>query len=294
MDSYAAQLAQITYNRKTSTLSLIEVAGLVIILWDTVTYFETELTQIWSSSTPLSMKCTYSFLRYSTLVYQSINILLIDLRISKAPVSSRTCTLWFVFQIVVAHIFWFTVQGILMKLVFTLHPKQRKIKAALVGMFCLEKSFEIGASVVFLLNLENDDMCITRRRSSETTYACLIVQVFFFSLAILTVVKARSSISQGMRPYVIMIAREILWVGSLTALVCFPIALFSVHTAEVLVSWPLSLLSIVGCRLVLRSPRFPPDVYQAGDNPAEVAVEESIELAPISSNRGDRHPNNSV
>jgi len=246
-------------------------AALTCVVCDGVTVFGQEYKYIWRS--PLtSAKWLYLFSRYFGLIAQmwiawlSCAILFNNARariscifvagpLARPPVKSDVCKLWFIFQIISGRPLFSALEIFLSLRIYALYNRSYSI-ALLLG-FCIS----IGPIVTIIYGINSiptlltDSICNPLQPPHGILYVSTAIIVTHSVLWVLTIKqKSFSDNIWGSNPIVRLVTRDGAWVFIIIILI-FIITIphsFVKHMAtHVVFSWPMALVSILTCRLIL-------------------------------------------
>ncbi|KAF8954657.1 hypothetical protein BDZ97DRAFT_438528 [Flammula alnicola] len=233
--------------RKWSTL-----ASLAVLSWEYILTSRDEFRHIWRRPTT-GVKITYIFSRYFAIIVQSINFYLVSGPLWSVDIPDTVCKQWFMFLIIAACCLMAALDVILMLRIYALYLKDIRIAVLLVLLFCAQIAAEAVLSPRTILDVPFDCICDTTETHPNIIYFCIFVWVTHLPLGILTV--AKRNLAQLGVPVARVVTRDGIWIVILVCSLFSAIIPYSfisqVSKAHVVFGWPISLLSITCCRMIM-------------------------------------------
>ncbi|KAF8953492.1 hypothetical protein BDZ97DRAFT_226354 [Flammula alnicola] len=247
LNAIDAKLVENISFRKWSTL-----ASLAVLSWEYILTSGDEFRHIWRR--PITVvKITYIFSRYFALVVQSVNFYLVSGPLWSVSIHETVCRKWFVFLITAACCLMAALDLILMLRIYALYLKDVRIAALLVLLFCAQIAVDAVLSPRMTFNVPFDCICDTTKTHPDIMYFCTSIWVTHLPLVILMV--AKRNLTQLGVPVARVVTRDGAWiiipVFSLFSAIAPYSFISQVSKAHIVFSWPISLLSIACCRMIM-------------------------------------------
>ncbi|KDQ52515.1 hypothetical protein JAAARDRAFT_478248 [Jaapia argillacea MUCL 33604] len=235
-------------------------ASLAFLTWEICITLDTEIEHIWKHPPRSSLKWLFLFTRYLPLAVQILLMLEGD-GIFGTSDSRASCVARFTFHSLATQAVTLAVEILLMMRVYALYGRSRRVRILLIGVLIAEVSFMVPIYGVLMPKISFDSACIPIRTRYVTAFfaylsiVALIVQSVLLSLTLFKSYRiSRRNRGKGVA-IIDILARDGGWVFGLVfvALLLQTIFYFllGILPGALMFTWYLSLLSFLGCRLVL-------------------------------------------
>jgi len=232
--------------------NLCSLAALVWLIWEYVVTWHNEYRYIWGGSMN-RVKYIYLFSRYFAIAAQVVNICLVFFPLSRLPVGRRECEAWLLFLIVSACLLMITVDVVIMLRVYALYNCSLRIALFLTFMLLGQIAVVTTCTPLTVPKAPFGPSCDVLKTPPDVAYFMVTVIASHTALLILTVRKRK--VAFGQSPVVDLVVRDGAWVFVLVVsmfMVTIPYSLVSqVAKPYVMFVLPISLLSIIACRVIL-------------------------------------------
>ncbi|TFK36455.1 hypothetical protein BDQ12DRAFT_725201 [Crucibulum laeve] len=243
------EIAQALYVQEWSTLGAV-----VIIIWDMLLLFNDEYIHIWRAPS-FTLKWIYIFARYFALLFQLTSYYIITHILSQPPISESVCFVWIFMQTAGTLIMLAVIEGVLMLRVYALHSQDAAAGWLLVAVFLVQRAIAVVLPVRIPEYVRFDEICRAKYETGDVVIfgvALLVTQVVIWTMTF----KKRNvrKESRSNSRFVRLLLRDGAWAfGGIIALysVTVPYSLLVGISSHVAFSWPISLLSIVTCRIII-------------------------------------------
>ncbi|PPQ75168.1 hypothetical protein CVT26_008698 [Gymnopilus dilepis] len=224
--------------------NICSLAALVWLIWEYVVTWHNEFRYIWGGQMN-RVKYIYLFSRYFAIFVQLVNTCLVFFPLSQLPVGRRECEAWLLFLIISACLLMFTVDAVIML--------RGKIAVFLAILLLGQLVVVTTCTSLTVPNVPFGPTCDALKTPPDAAYFMVVVICSHIVLLVLTVRKRK--VAFGQSPVVDLVVRDGAWVFVLIVsmfLVTIPYSLASqIARPYALFVLPISLLSIITCRLIL-------------------------------------------
>ncbi|TFK31653.1 hypothetical protein BDQ12DRAFT_693769 [Crucibulum laeve] len=242
-------VAQALHVREWSTLGTV-----VVIIWDMFLLFNDEYTYIWSTPS-FALKWIYLFARYFVILFQSTCYYFLTHTLSRPPVLESICFTWTLVHIIVTQIMTAVIEGVLMLRVYALYRQDIAVGWLLFTVFLIQRVIAVGVDVRVGEYVRYDEIC---RAKQETVDVLVLGAGVLFTQAVIWTLtfskrKVRKESTSNAR-FMGLLLRDGAWAfAGIVALfsVIVPYAFLVEISSHTAFSWPISLLSIATCRIIL-------------------------------------------
>ncbi|KAF9462542.1 hypothetical protein BDZ94DRAFT_1261148 [Collybia nuda] len=232
--------------------------ALIWLGWEWVVTFPSEYKYILKGEHSPA-KLLYLSTRYIGLSAQILNQVLIAMFLRKAILGPGLCRAWFVFQSMIVQILYSSVQAVLMYRVYALYGRTLRMKAFMILVFITESvsMLSLGAHVTMSINfspvclVHNTPLLVLPMSGIVVATQCL---VWCMTL------RKRTAFEYRNHPLMKTLTRDggIVWaVLSLFFTVAAPYAYYVRAPTHSTFTFLITLLSIIGCRLILSTHHTP-------------------------------------
>ncbi|KAJ7072274.1 hypothetical protein C8F01DRAFT_1103232 [Mycena amicta] len=235
------------------------VAGTAALIWETLITFGDEVNLIWPKPNTAWIKHAFLFLRYFPLAAHICNRVVSEMVYQQVHLGQSALRGWYVAQVLVAHLAMSGVELVMMARVYALYHNNRLIGRAFICLWVVETVVVIIGLVVTLPGVEFEQQLFVTRAPHSFAYLAIATLVSQAVILGLTIAKYRegewtgtSLISLLMRDGALVYI--IFFASTLTAAI-YSIRALTLGMAEF--SWLLTIISSVGCRLILNMQRLP-------------------------------------
>ncbi|KXN87622.1 hypothetical protein AN958_08358 [Leucoagaricus sp. SymC.cos] len=186
------------------------VAGLGLLVYDTLLTWEGEIEFIWTNPDGLITSC-YAVSRYLVLAAQIVNAVFACAIAPKQPVN---CVQWIVFQVITMMVAFWNLELVMMIRVFALYERNRSLGVLLIVWFLLSRALNLWTISEALKEAKVDSFCIPLKTPESSKWFGLNVVVNLGLLWILTARKYRRAVQErwSQYPLVRLVMRENSWV----------------------------------------------------------------------------------
>ncbi|TFK67623.1 hypothetical protein BDN72DRAFT_898800 [Pluteus cervinus] len=258
-DEAAFHLATILQLRRLSA-----VAAMICLVWETIIMLSEEKRSIWRRPFTF-VKFLSVFSRFTTLASQSAYCVFILMPESKHEFRHDVCTWWSGLLVGSSQIQLWIVDLVLLLRLYAMYNTNKLVKALLPVLFV--EDIIVGTCNAYLTvsTTKFDSSCMPLDVPFSVVYLAINVfsqQVIIWSLTLLK--RARVSRSS---PLMRLVVRDGTWTcGFVCAIFAFyiPYCMITPATAYAVATWPVVLLSIGACRLILNMHRFDPEETEDG------------------------------
>ncbi|KAF9554307.1 hypothetical protein CPC08DRAFT_727236 [Agrocybe pediades] len=265
LDTENAVLLQKIMYRKFITLAM-----WAVLVYEYVVTFKTEVGRPRLNV----VLAVYLISKYVGILAQSVNVYLVFKPLAKVGVQERTCQRWFLFQIVTTAILLAALDFILMLRIYALYRKDAKVGAFLGLLFFSMVPVHAYAAPKCAYGVPYDSICEAKDMHIGALYFGVAVWTIHFALAVLTA--AKWNLAALGAPIAKLVTRDGAWVISV---LCFTIPYaFTLKTEkpDLAFGWPITLLSIGCCRIIMNMQKLDPTVDSASELGS--GLQEEIEL----------------
>ncbi|KDR76928.1 hypothetical protein GALMADRAFT_246053 [Galerina marginata CBS 339.88] len=264
------------------------IAGLVFLIWDTISVFDKECAFI--LKTPLTrVKFLYLFARYFGIASQMFFVFYVTGPLSMTPVTSGTCRKWWYIQILTLIALQALIQVILVLRVYALYKKSGLVGCILTFAVLTEISLCLYFGVCAFDDLEYNAACIVTvlpRKMVRGGYVrgCLITThsiILGFALY-----KYRHGLREGWAdiPIISRVMRD----GSSTFVAIVAMFVFVLNfsfrvkiIAHIVIPLVASFLSILACRLIINMY----DLRQSPPEAIDIELTSALDMSLVESRR---------
>ncbi|KAF9002753.1 hypothetical protein BDQ17DRAFT_1542189 [Cyathus striatus] len=231
------------------------VGSLIILVLEVLASFQDEYRLIWRQPRTL-VTSLYLFSRYFALLSQSVNCCLVFSLLSNPPISQTICSAWLHFLMITSQAMLTTLESVLMLRVYALYLQNSKIGAWLLFVFVVDLVMALLFGVRTLPALHYDEVCAGHGTPPEVLYfgGCVIAtQLMLWAMTIF-----KCNIAIGGVPVVRLVLRDGAFAFALVCIIfgiCIPYSFVQDLTAHVVFLWPISLMSMTTCRIILNMHR---------------------------------------
>ncbi|KAF9463218.1 hypothetical protein BDZ94DRAFT_1259404 [Collybia nuda] len=251
------------------------------LIWDGLLSFSDEYKYIWRGPWT-AVKVIYIFSRWFGITIQIINCALVSSpTFSLSQLPPEICRQWFGFQTFAGSCLLGTLVAVLALRVYALYNKDRRIGILLIVILSTTFIISVVLGILTVRALQFDGNCGAPTPPKEAayfrhhlflqhsihstdihTYSVLLISVHSLML-ILTIHKRNIGSHDGTRvPVIRVVIRDGAWVfiavcAMLSVMVLYSFAI--IVAAHVLFPWPITMVSIFTCRLVLNMQRLKVD-----------------------------------
>ncbi|TFK31169.1 hypothetical protein BDQ12DRAFT_717135 [Crucibulum laeve] len=254
----------------------------VIIIWDILLLFNDEYTHIWSTPS-FALKWIYLFARYFPLLFQSTSYYLLTHILSRPPISWSICFAWTLAHIAAIRIMTAVIEGVLMLRVYALYGKNTAVGWFLVALFLTQRVIAIGVAVRVRKTVQFDEICRANAGITDAIVlgaGILVTQVVIWTM---TVAKRKARMeSRSNSRFMSLLLRDGAWafVGIIALYsVIVPYSFIVEISSHIAFSWPISLLSIATCRIIINMQGLKSDVIAyptVPNNPDDIELPEFL------------------
>ncbi|KAF9463223.1 hypothetical protein BDZ94DRAFT_1297996 [Collybia nuda] len=266
------------------------VGALTIVVWEGIANWDLEYKYLTkeSRSPPTNIKWLFLYSRYFGIGAQIINCILTGGILSQLPVKTEHCRVWYSFQVIVGRSLLAALEVVLGLRVYVLHGRSFRIALFLAGMIFLGITVSLVYGIGSILEMNYDSDCHARGSPNGPFCVSLSILITHVLLWSLTVQKRNIGAHTGWRKHHVIhaVVHDGAWIMFL--MFCTQLTLgqrglqthdFQVISASIVpyilldhlvalnivFSWPMALISIFCCRLILkmhtiRSPESSPDL----------------------------------
>ncbi|KAF8900702.1 hypothetical protein CPB84DRAFT_1778704 [Gymnopilus junonius] len=232
--------------------NICSLAGLVWLIWEYVVTWHNEYRYIWGGSMN-RVKYIYLFSRYFAIAAQVVNTCLVFFPLSRLPVGRRECEAWLLFMIVSACLLMLAVDIVIMLRVYALYNCSLRIALFLAFLLLGQIAVATTCTALTIPKTPFGPTCDVLKTPLDAAY---IMAAAIFSQTVLLILTVRKrKVAFGQSPVVDLVVRDGAWVFALIVsmfVVIIPYLLVAqVAKPYVILVLPLSLLSIMACRLIL-------------------------------------------
>ncbi|KAJ7096246.1 hypothetical protein C8R44DRAFT_371686 [Mycena epipterygia] len=235
------------------------IAALVFLVWENLITFDDEVEHIWSKPKTAWVKTVFLFLRYFTLAVQLCNRILDEKVINHDPLGYSALRAWYISQVVVAHLIMTATEFVMMARVYALYHNNRWVGWGFVCLLLGETFAVIAGLFITLPGVHFEPGLLVGRVPHSFAYlgiSALVSQAIILVLTLLRFLRGQwAGTSLGT-----LLIRD----GSIVYLIFFVTTLSAVIYSIRGVAfgmteyaWYLSIVSSVGCRLILNMHRLP-------------------------------------
>ncbi|KAF9477699.1 hypothetical protein BDN70DRAFT_994780 [Pholiota conissans] len=227
------------------------VATQVLLVYEYTITFRSEIRYIWGS--PVSfVKAIYLFSRYYGLVVQAVNLYLVSGPLAKLDIPEHVCRRWFYFLISSGCTLAAALDAILMLRVYALYLQDDRVGLFLAALFSAQRVVE-GILAPIVLDVPLDSICDLRKTHKASIYFGISIMIKHTILLVMTLAKRKLAALGA--PVVRLVRRDGIWVVVLLFAIFATIIPYSfvkqVAKAHVVFGWPMSLISILCCRMIM-------------------------------------------
>jgi len=202
------------------------------------------------------VKWVFLFSRYFGIASQIAGCILTAGPLAHVPIEPRFCKVWFTFQVSASRCLFSALEIILSLRVYALYDKSYRMGLLLGCWLSVGFIIVLGFGVASALNTPSDSICNAQGPSRDAAYvsvAMIVTHTFLWSL---TVTKRSIPLNDGWRrnPIVRLVIRDGAWIFFAIfaiSVAMMPFSLVNHVMTHVIFSWPMGLVSILTCRLVL-------------------------------------------
>ncbi|KAF7315592.1 hypothetical protein MIND_00074600 [Mycena indigotica] len=234
-------------------------AGTAALIWETLITFGDEVRYIWPKPNNAWIKYAYLFLRYFPLAVHICNRIVSELVFQEIDLGYSALRGWYAVQVLMAHLAMSGVELVMMARVYALYNNSRLIGRGFACLWLIETAVVIIGLVVTLPGLHFEQEFFVTKAPHSFAYLAISTLVSQAVIFALTFAKYLQGEWEG-TSLIHLLVRDgtlvyiIFFVSTLTA------AIYSLHSfafgmAEY--SWLLTIISTVGCRLILNMQRLP-------------------------------------
>ncbi|KAF8962284.1 hypothetical protein BDZ97DRAFT_1119698 [Flammula alnicola] len=217
-------------------------AAAVWLVWEYMITCRDEYLYIWRGSMS-RVKVLYMFARYFPLAVQWVNAYIVFVPLSRVPVPRHECMGWFLFLTISASVLLAAVDGLIML---------RVMQEMLIAIYTSRP----------LHRLPFGETCNILETPREAAYIMAGVVVTQTILLLLTVAKKKVAFGESL--VVHLVVRDGAWVFVLIVslwVTIIPYSLFTqVAKPHIMLVWPITLLSIAICRVIINMQKIPVDM----------------------------------
>ncbi|KAF9463222.1 hypothetical protein BDZ94DRAFT_1259412 [Collybia nuda] len=230
------------------------IAAFSLVVWDGIVSYNQEYKYIWKNPSPV--KWIYLFSRYYGICAQVANIIFITIPLSEFPVATHICTTWFASQMF-SFIFHLTaLQAVLILRVYALYQQSLKVAALLTSLLFLNFFLSVIFGMRAFGALNFDSVCNAREPSSDAIYFGMSTVSFHVVIWAFTIRKRDVTLQEEWRKVSVINllthdgTRICFGICSML-MVIIPYAFVVQVAVHVIFLWPMAMMSILTCRLVL-------------------------------------------
>ncbi|TFK31514.1 hypothetical protein BDQ12DRAFT_729489 [Crucibulum laeve] len=242
-------LAQTMHVRQWSSLG-----ALALLLWDLIVSWSSEYNHIWSAPA-FKLKYIYVFFRYSPIVTQSANYYILLTTLAHPPIPTHICVKLFYAQLTCAQSCLTAMEGVLMLRVYALYNQSPAIGWSLVILFILQTTLASIIGYRTRRTITFDDICTARGEGADVFIfggGVIIIQIVIWVLTLNK--RALGSTSERNKHVINLLIRDGAWAFAVVVLVfafIMPYTFLVDVPTHLIFSWPNSLFSIAGCRVII-------------------------------------------
>ncbi|TFK31516.1 hypothetical protein BDQ12DRAFT_694010 [Crucibulum laeve] len=264
------------YARNSSSLG-----ALLLLLLEVVATSGDEYQYIWRRPRT-AVNYLYLFSRYFGIISQTINCSMIFGPLSRRPVRPDLCNAWMHFEMISAQLLLTTLEGILMWRVYALYQQSWRVGTFLTSVFILDIILAAILGRRTLPMLQFDELCTGYGAPRDVLYFGASVLATQSMIWVMTFLKR--NIACGGAPVVHLMIRDGVCVFVLLCAifsVSIPYSFLESLAAHIVFFWPISLMSIATCRVILNMQRL--KVPSASLSDIEFTSHIGISISNISS-----------
>ncbi|KJA18289.1 hypothetical protein HYPSUDRAFT_70069 [Hypholoma sublateritium FD-334 SS-4] len=232
------------------------VAALIVILWDYLNTLSDEIRYIWTLRIDHS-KVTYLASRYLSIAFQVVIVVITlreDMAGSAAPIPHQVCKRRHILQTISIYIIYALGNVNLMKRAYILHRRSKAILALLCFLTILEYAIATWLAPVSLNALVFDGRC----NSIHVPWIVfgMLIPILCTQLAIWTLTYSKLQYgSISLNSINMFDGGKWTWLSLFALLLVFVPLSFSHQyiRPDLVYSWPITIMSVGTCRLVLRT-----------------------------------------
>ncbi|TFK31347.1 hypothetical protein BDQ12DRAFT_694293 [Crucibulum laeve] len=247
--SFNEEIAQALYMQEWSSLGAV-----VLIIWDMLLMFNVEYIHIWRTPS-FALKWIYIFTRYSALLFQSASYYILTHALSRPPISASICSVWSIVQFAGTQTMTAVIEGVLMLRVYALYSKSTAVGWLLATVFLIQRVIAVVVAIRGQTYVRFDEICRAWNESNDIFIfgaGILLTQVIIWVMTFNKRNVRKESRSNAR--FMSMFLRDGAWAfGGVIILysVMLPYSFLVEISQHVVYSWPLSLLSIATCRIII-------------------------------------------
>ncbi|TFK35337.1 hypothetical protein BDQ12DRAFT_688330 [Crucibulum laeve] len=232
----------------------LSLGAVVIIIWDMLLLFNDEYIHIWRTPS-FALKWIYIFTRYSALLFQCTSYYFLKHTLSRPPIPEPICFIWTFVQSIGTQIMILVIEGVLMLRVYALYGKNSAAGWFLVVTFLIQRVMAVVILFRVRGHLQFDEICRAKNDTADAFVfgaGVLVTQVVIWTMTYNKRVVRKESGSNSR--FVSLLLRDGAWAfGGIIMLfsVIVPYSFLVEISSHVAYSWPISLLSIATCRIII-------------------------------------------
>ncbi|GLB40024.1 hypothetical protein LshimejAT787_0705340 [Lyophyllum shimeji] len=267
-------------------------AALSVLIWDGLITYPHEYQHIWKTPTG-AVKRMYLLTRYFGGISQITNVALMLGPLAPVSIPMRTCAIWFGFQLISFLSLMFTLEMVLSLRLYALYQQNRNIGMLLLFSIstAIILSFVCGVRTVSRIGF--DEACVVRKSPREFAYFSVISFLRHVFLWIMTIRKRNVGRLGGSEraPVVQLMLRDGAWIFAVVSALLATVTPYTYLipvVAQAMFPWPITLLSVLTCRLILNMQRLkmrtpPPSGPQLTTNISFTTTIESLATSKFES-----------
>ncbi|KAF9554308.1 hypothetical protein CPC08DRAFT_672311 [Agrocybe pediades] len=264
--------------KKVMYRKFITLATWAVLVYEYVVTFRSEVGYVWRRPRLNVVLGVYLISKYVGILAQSVNVYLVFKPLAKLGVQEQTCQRWYLFQIVTTAILLAALDFILMLRIYALYRKDTKVGAFLAFLFFSMIPVHAYAGPKCAYGVPYDSICEAKDMHVGALYFGVAVWIIHAALAVLTA--AKWNLAALGAPIARLVTRDGAWVISI---LCLFLAVTIPHgftvkreRPDLAFGWPITLLSIACCRIIMNMQKLDPTVDGASE--LSSGLQEEIEL----------------
>ncbi|KAJ7178499.1 hypothetical protein C8R43DRAFT_461285 [Mycena crocata] len=234
------------------------IAALAFLVWEHLITFDDEVEHIWPKARTAWVKIVFLFLRYFPLSVQLCNRILDEKVVLQEHLEHSALRAWYISQVFVAHLAMTGVEFVMMVRVYALYHNARWVGWGFACLLLAETIAVVVGFVVTLPGIHFEPRTFVTNVPHSFAYlgiASLVAQAIILILTLVRFFRQWAGTSLGT-----LLIRDgsvvyFIFFSTTLAAVIYSIRGVSVGMTEY--AWYLSIISSVGCRLILNMQRLP-------------------------------------